>query len=213
MYGYLEEPVELWFNQKKVIINKMESEKEFPKNIEEQEDKVEFSEAKPQDVLGITEVLYRTWLDTYPNEEYGITVEDIEDKYKDAFSEEKLQERALKMENEKKGDVRILAKENDRIVGLVRIVKHEDKNELQAIYVHPEFQKKGIGMKLWENVKERLDPDKDTIVSVAVYNQNAIDFYKKLGFEKTGKFLEEEKLRLKSGAIIPTTEMVMKRSR
>lgn len=174
---------------------------------------MEFSEAKPQDVLGITEVLYRTWLDTYPNEEYGITVEDIEDKYKDAFSEEKLQERALKMENEKKGDVRILAKENDRIVGLVRIVKHEDKNELQAIYVHPEFQKKGIGMKLWENVKERLDPDKDTIVSVAVYNQNAIDFYKKLGFEKTGKFLEEEKLRLKSGAIIPTTEMVMKRSR
>ena len=38
--------------------------------------------AKPSDIRDITKVLYLTWLDTYPNRKYHITVSDIHYKFK-----------------------------------------------------------------------------------------------------------------------------------
>jgi hypothetical protein len=43
---------------------------------------------KPEDTWAITEVFYKSWLLAYPNEKYGITVDDIEDRFKIAFSPE-----------------------------------------------------------------------------------------------------------------------------
>ena len=51
---------------------------------------------------------------------------------------------------------------------------------------------------------------KDTYVDVAEYNQRAIDFYTKLGFVDTGRRHQEERFRMKSGAIITEMEMVRK---
>ncbi len=39
----------------------------------------------PEDVREVTELLYMTWLATYPNEEHGITTDDIEDRFKDSL--------------------------------------------------------------------------------------------------------------------------------
>ena len=64
-----------------------------------------------------------------------------------------------------------------------------------------------MGTMLWNEVKKFLDPRKETIVTVAEYTEQAIGFYKKLGFVDTGKrtFLESE--RFKSGSLIPEMEM------
>ena len=45
---------------------------------------VEITAAALEDVVGIQDVLYRSWLATYPSEMFGINVDDIEEMYKDA---------------------------------------------------------------------------------------------------------------------------------
>ena len=54
---------------------------------------VEITTAALEDVVGIQDVLYRTWLATYPSETFGINVDDIEEMYKDRNSEEMLAKR------------------------------------------------------------------------------------------------------------------------
>jgi ribosomal protein S18 acetylase RimI-like enzyme len=45
---------------------------------------------------------------------------------------------------------------------------------------------------------------------LAVYNDRAKAFYKKLGFVDTGKRFIDERFRNKSGSIAPQMEMVLK---
>jgi hypothetical protein len=54
---------------------------------------VEITTAALEDVVGIQDVLYRTWLATYPSETFGINLDDIEEMYKDRNSEETLAKR------------------------------------------------------------------------------------------------------------------------
>lgn len=177
---------------------------------EKMENKIEISVATPEDVRGMQEVFYKTWLATYPNEEAGITVDDIEDRYKDAFTDEALSKRAERIANPPEGESLFFAKDGDKVIGLCRIVKSDQCNRLQAIYVLPEYQGRGIGRRLWEEAQKVFDADKDIVVDVATYNKNAIDFYKKLGFEETGKRWEDEKFKMKSGAKIPEMELLIK---
>lgn len=181
-------------------------------NIESKENSPEIKilPATPEDARGVAELFYKTWLATYPNEKAGITVDDVEDRFKNAFTEESLAKRAERMSQLKENETFFLAKEGDKVVGACNVVRHPDKNQLQAIYVIPEYQGKGVGKLLWEQAQKYFEADKDTIVQVATYNTNAIEFYKKLGFEETGKEFSDEKFRMKSGAIIPETEMVIK---
>lgn len=165
----------------------------------------------PDDVLGILTVLYKTWLATYPNEQYGITVDDIEDSYKDFFTEENLAKRKESMKNIPENQNRLIAKIDGQIVGASTLVIREEFNQLQTIYVLPEFQGKGIGKAFFENHKKFLDPHKDTIVHVATYNEGAIRFYESLGFVDTGKRFSEERFKMKSGAMLPEMELVLRR--
>jgi ribosomal protein S18 acetylase RimI-like enzyme len=172
-------------------------------------EKIKITFATPQDAKGVQEVFYRTWLATYPNEEFGITVDDIEDRYKNSFTDEGLKKRVEKIVNPSKGEKLFLAKDGEKIIGLC-IIKCLDKNQLQAIYILPEHQGKGIGHLFWNKVKKSFAPNKDIVVEVATYNIKAINFYKKLGFEDTGRRFFDERHRMKSGAVIPEMEMLMK---
>lgn len=172
------------------------------------ENKIEITKATIEDAEGIMDVLYRTWLDTYPNEEVGITQEDIECRFNDLPTRvEKMKERIMNTPAE---HVRLVAKDNGIVIGIALLIKNELYNQLQMIYVLPEHQGKSVGQMLWNKIREYFDLTKDTIVQVADYNNKAINFYTKLGFIDTGKRWSDEKWKMKSGAVIPEMEMVIK---
>ena len=165
--------------------------------------------AVPDDVWSMQDVFYRGWLATYPNAEIGLTVDDVEDWYKDRYDEEKLQKRREQIANPIDGQTTLVAKDDDKVVGVCRVTKSPDHNQLYAIYVLPEYHRRGIGTAMWDRVQQHLDPTKHTIVEVATYNTKAIDFYEGLGFLDTGERKSDPKFTMKSGATIP--EMVMRR--
>lgn len=173
---------------------------------------IKIDQAGAEDSRGVTQVFYKTWLDTYPNEEFGITKEDIEDRFLSRISEEGIDQMAEKISHPLANTLFLVAKDGDEVVGVCRVRKDEKRNELEAIYVLPEYQYIGLGNKLWQEARNFFDLDKDVIVKVATYNNKAIYFYKKLGFIDTGKRFTEEKLRLKSGAVIPEMEMIIKKT-
>ncbi len=166
--------------------------------------------ATPDDVRGIQEVFHKTWLATYPNEEARITRDDIEDRFKDAYSEERMAKRRENIEKISSDGIFLVAKENEKVAGLCRASRTADRNLLNAIYILPEYQGKGIGMKLWNAVQSFFNSSKDTYVEVATYNTNAIGFYKRLGFSDTGRRFTDPKFVMKSGSNIPQMEMILK---
>ncbi|MFP4539640.1 MAG: GNAT family N-acetyltransferase [Candidatus Paceibacterota bacterium] len=174
--------------------------------------KVKIDKADPGDVYEIANVFYRTWLNTYPNEEYGILVDDIEDRFQNAFSQEKLNKRAEAIANSPDTQMMLVARAGDQVVGLIDVKKDLEKNELRAMYVLPEYQGLGLGKALWSKAKKHFDKDKDTVLSVALYNKAAINFYKKIGFQETYEISYPEGFKMKSGAVIPVTKMIMRKN-
>lgn len=171
---------------------------------------VEIGIAKPEDARDMQEVFHRAWLKAYPNAERGITVDDIEDRFKDAYSEETLAKRRGRIANPEQGTTWLVARIDGKAIGLCTIIVKEDRNQLQRIYVHPDYQHQGIGTDLWKEAQKYLNAAKDTYVDVADYNQQAIAFYTKLGFVPAGRTHQEERFRMKSGAIFTEMEMVLR---
>lgn len=164
-----------------------------------------------EDVIGSIEVQYKAWLATYPNEEVGVTIDDIEDRYKSAFTGERFEKRKRLITNPEPNEKFILAKNGEKVVGMCYGEVLEDRNQLRAIYVLPEYYGKGIGTSLWQEMQSFFNENKDVYVEVVNYNKQAINFYKKLGFVDTGRRFQEERFRMKSGALFTEMEMILKR--
>lgn len=166
---------------------------------------------KEEDVKNIQQVFYETWMATYPNEEVGITIADIEERFKNRFSEVALQKRLNDIANKSDNQLFLVAKEDDAVIGVCKLVKTEKYNDLMAIYVLPNYQRNGVGLMFWEKAEEYFGSEKDIIVQVATYNSKAINFYQKLGFVDTGKRFTQEVLKMPiSGVYIPEMELIIK---
>ena len=174
---------------------------------------ITITKAQIDDVREIQNVLYRTWLVTYPNKEAGITVEDIEERFKERLTEDGIEKRKQNFLDEaSQNKFFIVARDGDTMVGVCGIGIKEEHNQLQAIYVLPEHQGKGIGRMFWNEAVRLFDPKKKVIIQVATYNKKAIKFYTKLGFVDTGKRLENEQYKMPiSGAYIPEMEMELEK--
>ncbi len=170
---------------------------------------ITIQDAKPEDVLGNSEVFYLTWLDTYPNEEYGISKKDIEIFFQNSKTAEVLEKKKKQIMNLPSNEKFLNAKDGERVVGVCRLIKHEDVGELKALYVLPEYQRMGIGKIFWTEALKFFSKDKDIIVKVAVYNEKALRFYKKLGFLDTGEIFVDDRFKMNSGSIIPETKLVI----
>jgi len=160
--------------------------------------------AKAEDAGGITEVQRTTWLATYPNKDAGISYSDVKEQT-DKFNSERI---IQKLSNP---DVRYwVAKIHGKIAGMLKVSKGDDKNSLEALYVLPEFQGKGIGAALTKIGLEWLGYEKDITLGVVIYNKSAIDFYKKFGFVEGGE-RHDSVASLPSGKVLPEIEMVLRK--
>lgn len=159
------------------------------------------------DAKGIQEVVFRGWLTTYPNADHGITVGDIEERFKDRDSEERLVKTRAQIANPTSGETTLVARIGDTVVGVCVAMRYPDRNQVRAIYVLPNFQRRGIGQALWKAAQEFFDPAHETAVEVAIYNKSAIEFYEGLGFVDSGRRMRNPNFAMKSGAIIPEMEM------
>jgi GNAT superfamily N-acetyltransferase len=168
---------------------------------------VTISIARAADAVGIQDVYYRGWLHTYPNEHIGISREDIDDWYKDRYALEKLNALRARLSGPFTHEVTFVARSSVRIVGVCRVRRDTDRNELRSLYLLREYMGKGIGSRLWSTANDFLDKRNDTFVEVATYNDTAIAFYRRHGFKKMGPPRLDTKFKFKSGAIMPIFEM------
>jgi ribosomal protein S18 acetylase RimI-like enzyme len=162
------------------------------------------SEAKLGDAEGITFVQKTTWLATYPNDQAGISYQDIA---------EKVSHFGQGMRNNlAKNDPNVMhwvAKDADKIIGMCVAAKGTDKNTLGAIYVLPEYQGKHVGSQLLDKALAWLGREKDIVLGVVAYNQKAIGFYKSHGFIEHGA-RHDTVATLPSGKVLPELEMILK---
>jgi ribosomal protein S18 acetylase RimI-like enzyme len=169
--------------------------------------------AKPEDAEGVFNVQRLTWLATYPNAEAGITEEDIRVRVEGEHSElipQKIERWRNGIEATGSERATFVVRDNDKVVGFVAPAIREGQRRIGAIYVLPGAQGKGVGGKLLQKALEWHGRDEDIFLHVATYNQNAIDFYKKNGFEETGAEIKDDVAQLGNGKEIPEIEMVLK---
>lgn len=152
-------------------------------------------EKEPQSQLIIEEISIETiddairmrlasWLDTYVNDDLGITREWLEERNKDQLSDTKRQTRL-----ERLNDPYIAGWVAKDIAGKVIGVTtpYIDENGVQhvgSLYVDKEWHGKGVGGRLMQNVIDWFDPAKQIELDVATYNERAKAFYRKWGFEE-----------------------------
>lgn len=174
---------------------------------------ISVSQTTPEDIEGLQNVHFRTWLATYPNAEHGVTEDDIKAKFEEWHTPEDTVRRKQTVAAPKSGEMHLVAKDAGKVIGFCRARRGDQENELVALYVLPEYQGQGVGSALWSRAAETLDLTKDTVLYAAEYNKNAIAFYEHLGFKDTGERTTDETLRMKSGSIIPEIKMVLKGTR
>jgi ribosomal protein S18 acetylase RimI-like enzyme len=182
----------------------------FMEQIENKEKQtpIHIYDAVPDDVEGIIEVQKITWLATYPNEEYGITLDDI--KEKDFSSQERIKRWKKGIETQTNENHMWVAKDSKTVVGFCSTTKKDGKHEIRAIYILPDYQGKGVGRKLITAALNWLGEDKEVFINVAKYNNSSIEFYKRVGFKEIGDVASTEIAKLPSGKIIPEIRMIKK---
>jgi len=168
-------------------------------------------DAQTGDVRAIREVYYKTWLATYPNEAHGIFKSDIEERYKNSFSEESIKKGEESLRKIGADERVLVALADGAVVGTSRLKKGEERNEMRTIYILPEFQGQGLGKALFAEALTWFDAQKDIQIDTAVYNYQSIKFYEDLGFVATGEIFTEEQFRMPSGGIIREQRMVRKK--
>jgi ribosomal protein S18 acetylase RimI-like enzyme len=176
---------------------------------------VKIERAIPDDAEVICDIRDRAWLKAYPNAELGITAEDIRINAQGRDGEFVPRRVAYLKEQFAKDDgiglTTFVAKVDNKVIGYVDPrIDEQNHRRIDAIYVAPEAQGMGVGGKLMRQVLDLYGRDQDIFLEVVSYNQNAIDFYKRFGFEQTDAVVPEEEGRPDYLKTLPQVEMVLR---
>lgn len=176
---------------------------------------VSIEKASEEDAVAILNIQYRTWRDTYVNDELGVTAEDIDERFgvnNPKLWESKIQKWKETISGQDDTYAVFVAKLNGKVVGFNRPgITPDGRGRPYAMYVLPETQGKGVGTELFKRSLEFLG-DRDLFLHVASFNDKAINFYKSFGFIENGPVKDEGVSPMPNGAVIPETEMVKPRS-
>jgi len=136
--------------------------------------------AKETDVDEIRQLLCKVWTDTF----HGILSEHIVTEipltaYDSQLLKSQLQNPSIQF---------LIAKStNDKIVGVINANQDEGVLYINRLYVDPDFQSQGIGIRLIDEMTDKFPSAKKTVLEVVEKNTRSIKFYLKNGFSIIGK--------------------------
>lgn len=139
------------------------------------------------DAEGLATVAYKSWIDTYPNENLGISVEYIRKLREHWISEDGIQlvrERIKRLDSDTGFFLRVAKDSEGRVVGFIDGIEGNEAYELQDLFTSESTHGSGLGTQLWQSFKSWVDPRKPIRLSVVPYTDRAPAFYKKIGFQE-----------------------------
>lgn len=150
----------------------------------EPQSQITVEEISPETIDDANRMRLASWLDTYVNDDLGITREWIEERNKDQMSDEKRKARLERLNNPNVAGW--VAKDTDgKVIGVTTpYIDDDGMQHVGSLYVDKEWHGKGVGGRLLQNVIDWFDPAKPIELGVAAYNERAKAFYRKWGFEE-----------------------------
>lgn len=153
----------------------------------EKESTLKFEIMRPtqDDVEGLIEMHAQSWLDAYPNPEYDVSREFIEEHVKRFTSDEGRAKRAAYVKESYENPdyyLRIVKDSDGKIIGFVDARKGSVP-ELCGLYIDKTAYGSGLARVLAEPALRWIGQENDIKLTVVAYNDRAQAFYKKLGFE------------------------------
>jgi ribosomal protein S18 acetylase RimI-like enzyme len=163
--------------------------------------------ATPEDAPGIQKVTELSSREMYRL--CGLSDQEIDDHFDTAEGEEKLRKNIL---NFSEADILLTAKDGSgKIIGFCYANKGDEINRIEAMYILTEFQGSGLAKKLYDTAYENLNPKNDTLLDVFSLNLKGVNFYRKMGFNETGKKSFEERFKDSAGNMLEITEMKLEK--
>lgn len=123
-----------------------------------------------------------SWLDTYVNDELGITREWIQERNKNQMSDDIRAKRLERFGDPNCAGWVALDKDNNVIGMTTPYIDDEGRQHVGSLYVDKAWHGKGVGGALMQKVIDWCDPAKPIELGVAAYNERAKAFYRKWGF-------------------------------
>lgn len=138
------------------------------------------------DIEPATAMRLQSWLDTYVNEQAGVTREWIEQRNKTQLSEEKIAARLDRfLENKANGTMNswVARDDNGTIIGSTTpYIDQAGVQHLGSLYVDKNYHGSDVASQLMQRVVDWFDPTNDIVLGVVSYNERAKAFYEKWGF-------------------------------
>lgn len=144
---------------------------------------VTIREAKTSDIEAIRRMHAVSWLDTYPNDQHGVSLEWIKEETDSWLTPE-----ALESSKDYLGS-RIshpdhfyrIAVDNGKIAGFVHALIEDGQKKVGGFYIDKDYHGTGLAQEMASLADEWLGEATVTLEVVA-YNERAIRFYEKWGF-------------------------------
>lgn len=166
--------------------------------------------ARPDDAEEAVRVHAQSWVETYPNEEFGITEAAIRKRIYGENNQkipERIERYRQRISSQDESHAVFVARQGGKIVGLTMPFIDEDgRHRLGGLYTLKEVHGQGVGPQLLQKALE-WHGESDVYLTVTTYNARAIRFYEKHGFEPTDVPVEDE-LAQPGDVKLPEIEMV-----
>ncbi len=135
------------------------------------------------DLVAANEMRAQSWLDTYPNLAAGVSHEWVHERTKRFNEPERVDARLATLEDPR--FAAWVAKDSEgHVIGVTSPFADEDGvQHVGSLYVDKVWHGKVVGGQLMQKVIDFFDPTKPIQLEVVAYNERAIAFYKKWGFE------------------------------
>jgi len=144
-------------------------------------------ELRMEDAEAIRRFHRKSWLDTYPNEEAGVSREWVEQTTDEWLTPEKMEESRRIFQSildNPENEYYRLVEVDGEVLGFVHGMRRDDEGKQRVgIYIDKSLQGTGIAQRLFDGLFDFLDLNKDVVLDVVSYNERAKGFYRKNGFE------------------------------